>query len=306
MDSQMAPPKQRLSKSVDTLSRVNHVTSLCPGDAPLCQSTPELPVACRRSALPRQRSVWRRSITRMRDDLSHFGRYLRRSFTDGSDRPDVVARIVPTQQSRDQDNQGSDDNQERPVRRIVIGRSYRNRKSGERRSWLRDEGDTLDQPDHNFSSSLVLKSLRDGQFSAEISLRQLPPGDLIIYVRGHELELVLERSPAVRDKRHRISVPSHQGVVELPIFVDENSLTFVQDPDNDCLVVSGRTKGCMSRRRSLSYSVIQSKAENKPFWKAVCRKLGFRRAKSQDSIIRSQSMDEKAFKVKEYSKESVW
>ncbi|KAK2141722.1 hypothetical protein LSH36_1053g01022 [Paralvinella palmiformis] len=308
MESQMAPPKQRLSKSVDTLLRVNHLTSLCPADMTrpaLCQSTPELPVACRRSALPRERSVWRRSIIRMRDDLSQFGRYLRRSFTDASEREFVVP-IVPPEVQYDHVTGEETAAADRPTRRITIGRYCRNRKSSDRRSWSRDDGDVLDQPDHNFSSSLVLRSLQDGHFSAELSLRQLPPGDLVIYIRGHELEIVLDRSPSIQDRRHRVSVPSYQGVVELPIFVDENSLMFAQDAARESLVVTGRTKGCLARRRSLSYSVLQSKAEGRPFWKAVCRKLGFRRAKSHDSITRSQSVDDKAFRVREYSRETVW
>jgi hypothetical protein len=178
------------------------------------------------------------------------------------------------------------------VRRIIIGaEDYKSRsKSGSKHSMESDQSDDLELPDHNLSSSLVLKSLKDGNFSAGISLRDLPPGDLTVYVRGHKLDFFMERRHSCPDIKHRITIPLHYGVVDLPIFVDENSLTFAQDPQKDVLFIHGRTKGYFSRRRSLSQSMIHPSKEGS-FWKTIRKKFGFKQTRGLDSIVRSISMD---------------
>jgi hypothetical protein len=176
------------------------------------------------------------------------------------------------------------------IRRIVIGECNKIRsKSNSKHSIESDQSDDLELPDHNLSSSVVIKSLKDGNFSAEISLRDLPSGDLTLYVHGHELDIFLERSH-LQDRKHRISHPQHYGVVHLPIFVDEKSLLFAQDALKDVLFIDGRTKFYFSRRRSLSHGTLHTvglKDNGRNFWKVVSEKFGLKRAHSHECVEQS-------------------
>ena len=286
MAKHMIVAAPRLSRSVDELSANDHDNL-----SPLCKSTPSLSVSGTPRSPERHRATWRWNITHMRKDVSRIGRYLHRSLTDSSE---AVTQTIPDIQCHHINADGTYSQR----RRITIGaEDEKNRsKSSSKHSMTSIQSDELDIPDHNFSSSLVLKSLKDGNFSAEISLCELPPGDLIIDIRGHELDFSVERSHTVKDKKHRISIPQHYGCADLPIFVDETSLVFAQDAQKDMLFVNGKTKGYFARRRSLSHSMLQTigaKRSGRNIWKIICSKMGFKGSHSQGTIVRSVSMDAK-------------
>ena len=137
----------------------------------------------------------------------------------------------------------------------------------------------------------MITSLKEGYFTAEISLQQIPMDNLVISVSGHELEIMVDKTyTSKHSKKHKISIPYHYGVVDLPIFVDTTSLAFAQDSDRNILIVQGQTKGCFSRRRSISFNMIpllgySSKDTPSAKWKGLLQKLGLWHTRSQGTVV---------------------
>ena len=104
-----------------------------------------------------------------------------------------------------------------------------------------------DSPLRNISASLVVRSLFDGMFCAEVPLGQVPVGELILRERSNNLIMITKPlSP-------KTAVAKAFGYIELPIFVDPITLEFELATDtSDVLVVRGMMKGGQRRRQGSS------------------------------------------------------
>ena len=117
--------------------------------------------------------------------------------------------------------------------------------------------DEYDNGDKNANPTLALGSLRNGRFSAGITLNKFPSGgDLIIRVSGYKLDFfwLAERPKSSRRSSSHNMVntkPVHCNNVDLPMYVDPHNLDFNLDNDTK-ITVSGKTKGFLARRKSIS------------------------------------------------------
>lgn len=157
----------------------------------------------------------------------------------------------------------------------------------------------LDQPDHNFTSHLLLTGLENGRFRAEIPLQDLSAEDLLLRIRGYELEIIVNISCCEKcEKKNRLAVPYHIGIIDLPIFVEPKSLQFGHDAERNVILLDGDAKGCFVRRRSASFGsgVQLLKNEGAPSsrrrssmgekWKKLLWKIGPRKAcVSEENIL---------------------
>lgn len=105
-----------------------------------------------------------------------------------------------------------------------------------------------DLPTHQFTTSLTSTDVRNGRFTARLPVHAIPRGDVMIRMRSGRLEVL--RRELDQSTAHELS-----GVVELPIYVDPDSVTVRHEPLEQCLVIDASTKGCRPselRRRSVS------------------------------------------------------
>jgi len=92
--------------------------------------------------------------------------------------------------------------------------------------------------------------VRDGGFTARLPVDVMPHGDVMIRMCNGYLEVL---QTEMNDQR--CAVRRLCGVIELPIYVDTDSVTVRHDPQQQCLVIEATTKGCQRgalRRRSVS------------------------------------------------------
>jgi len=92
--------------------------------------------------------------------------------------------------------------------------------------------------------------VRDGLFTARLPVDVMPHGDVMIRMRNGRLEVL--QTVMKEDER---AARRLRGVIELPIYVNTDSVTVRHDPLNHCLVIDAATKGCQRatlRRRSVS------------------------------------------------------
>jgi len=134
-------------------------------------------------------------------------------------------------------------------RRVIIESSLSATRSASRRRRPTTPTDDCDFVNHDhdadrpreFATSLTSTEVRDGKFAARLPVDVLPRGDIMIRMRRGRLELV-QVAPATGR--------CVCGVIELPMYVDVNSVTVRHDALQQSLVIEANTKGC--RRRSLS------------------------------------------------------
>ena len=142
-----------------------------------------------------------------------------------------------------------------PTVRLGARKKHRNRDrdnnhDGRRRDRYSIEDDSdlsFDVPDRNFSNSLQLTSLHDGQFNAEIAMEKIPSGHVSIRVCEYNLELTVIRrdfGDKTLDDDHRISRPYYLGNINIPIYVNPSTLQFQLDEEDRVLRMSGKMKGC--------------------------------------------------------------
>ena len=121
--------------------------------------------------------------------------------------------------------------------------------------FLLKSDDEYGNGDNNANPILSLGSLRNGNFSAGITLNKFPSGgDLIIRVSGYTLDFFwLAQRP--KSSRRGSSIyntkPVHCNNVDLPMYVDPHNLQFNLDHETR-ITVSGKTKGFLARRKSIS------------------------------------------------------
>ena len=114
-----------------------------------------------------------------------------------------------------------------------------------------NEEDTLELPDHNYSPSLQLMGLRDGCFAAELPLDALPTGQITIRIRNYKMEVIVGRRSSLVDDDHCISCPVRYGDIDIPIYVNPDTLNFEMDDADTRLYVTGLTKGYNGRSLSI-------------------------------------------------------
>ena len=110
--------------------------------------------------------------------------------------------------------------------------------------------------DKNANPILSLGSLRNGRFSAGITLNKFPVGgELVIRVSGYKLDFfwLAERPKTGRRGSHTVynHKPLHCNNVDLPMYVDPQNLDFNLDNETK-ISVHGKTKGFLCRRKSIS------------------------------------------------------
>ena len=102
------------------------------------------------------------------------------------------------------------------------------------------DSDSLDVPEKNFSSSLVLTQLQYGKFTSMLALGHLPVTNVCILVCGYRLEIFRDtrRSNLMKlDRKYKL------GDIDIPIYVNPESMTFTIDEEEDTLCIAGITKG---------------------------------------------------------------
>ena len=142
------------------------------------------------------------------------------------------------------------------VRRVAIESSLSVLRSANRcrRDATIDSGDQVDsveqerdlRPIQQFTTSLTSTDVRDGRFTARLPVDVMPRGDVMLRMRNGRLEVLhTDMSEA-----HRAPCRLY-GVIELPMYIDTESVTVRHDPLQQCLVIEATTKGAL-RRRSMS------------------------------------------------------
>lgn len=189
----------------------------------------------------RRRQLCRR-LQRVKDDLERLGHGLRKA--GGSFRgslENILYRLSPTSTRRKVIQQANG----LTVEIIRDSDAY----SGRRRTSSVEDDFVcaLDVPDHNFSTSLLLKDLYDGQFRAEIPMDKFPAGQVTIRIRNYKLEILVVRrikGQEAVDKSHRVTRPYYCGSINIPIYVNPSTLEFELDESGKTLRIRGRMKGC--------------------------------------------------------------
>ena len=123
-----------------------------------------------------------------------------------------------------------------------------------------DNDSSLDVPEKNLSSSLLLTQLRDGKFTSMIALDHLPVTNVRILVCGYRLEIFLDSRRSKLNRKHKICRPLKLGDIDIPIYVNPASLTFTIDEEEDALCIEGITKGYFPPDNQLG-----NKLTSKPF-----------------------------------------
>ena len=122
---------------------------------------------------------------------------------------------------------------------------------------VEDEDSAFLNSENNLSRNLVLGSLQDGVFCAELPLTNIPKGDLTIQVNDYKLTLIITRRSvnSMVDKKHILIKPFAVGFVEMPIYVVPLSLRFqLQWNNDDNLLIRGMMKGTLDRNGKASLS----------------------------------------------------
>jgi len=97
--------------------------------------------------------------------------------------------------------------------------------------------------------SLTSTDVRDGRFTARLPVDVMPRGDVMIRLRSGRLEVLQAEMGDEPGAARRL-----YGVIELPMYVDADSVTVQHDPLQQCLVIEATTKGF--RRRSVSLDAM--------------------------------------------------
>ena len=124
--------------------------------------------------------------------------------------------------------------------------------------------------DKNYSPSLIMHPLKEGTFSAHISLDSFPSDDnIVVKVRGYKLDIFqqkrrLDVKDWSREKTKFAQKPFKCGEIDLPIYVEPSTLQFSVNDDSD-LFIQGHMKGSMGQRLSLSADdlIIKGIRQNK-------------------------------------------
>lgn len=125
----------------------------------------------------------------------------------------------------------------------------------------------LDNKDdeHNLSSCLAIHSLKEGKFTAEISLLDCPPNDdVIIRIKHYRLEIFMQKRSKKHKKgqQHTLSQAYRCGAVDIPIYVDPATLTF-DLVDEYTLLMEGATKLCIPQQMSMSQENLNSTSSHR-------------------------------------------
>ena len=133
---------------------------------------------------------------------------------------------------------------------------------------LNDSG-YFESMDRNYSPSLIMHPLREGKFSAHISLNSFPSeDDIVVKVRRYKLDIYQQKTntegkDGSKDKQRHQPRTYKCGEIDLPIYVDSSTLKFAVD--NECdLYMQGHMKGSMGQRLSLSADDLIINGVNSP------------------------------------------
>jgi len=106
-----------------------------------------------------------------------------------------------------------------------------------------------ERPIQQFAMSLTSTDVRDGRFTARLPVDVIPRGDVMIRMRSGRLEVLQADLSDEAGATRRL-----YGVIELPMYVDADSVTVRHDALQLCLVIEATTKGF--RRRSVSLDAM--------------------------------------------------
>lgn len=100
----------------------------------------------------------------------------------------------------------------------------------------------VDHPEVNYTPFMTMTSLQDGMFTAEISMKHLPPGEDDIKIRIHNFKLEIFLVKALEATGRTPGPMQYCGSLILPIFVNPNSLDVSVDPLKDTLSIKAYCK----------------------------------------------------------------
>ena len=112
-----------------------------------------------------------------------------------------------------------------------------------------DNQERDERPIQQFAMSFTSTDVRDGRFTARLPVDVIPRGDVMIRMRSGRLEVLQAELSDEAGATRRL-----KGVIELPMYVDAESVTVRHDPLQQCLVIEATTKGF--RRRSVSLDAM--------------------------------------------------
>ena len=139
---------------------------------------------------------------------------------------------------------------------LIVHHQTDNRKRKKTKSFKdEDEEDFSDTDfyeitDKNYSPSLIMHPLKEGLFSAHISLSSFPSDDnIVLKVRGYKLDIFQQkRTPDGTKEKPKYALKSKCGEIDLPIYVEPSTLQFSVNEECD-LLIQGQMKGSMGQNR---------------------------------------------------------
>ena len=147
-------------------------------------------------------------------------------------------------------------------KRQVLNNDNSRRRQTADRSDVVDNVEHDDRPIQQFATLFTTTDIRDGRFTARLPVDVMPRGDVMIRMRNGRLEVL--QSEMIEEEQAPCRL---HGVIELPMFVDSDSVIVHHDPLQNCLVIVATIKGYrrnLVRRRSRSMDDL---------WQSGCRKI---------------------------------
>ncbi|ELU01996.1 hypothetical protein CAPTEDRAFT_192868 [Capitella teleta] len=93
----------------------------------------------------------------------------------------------------------------------------------------------VDYPENNYTPLMTMTGLQDGVFTAEISMKHLPPGEDDLKIRVHNFKLEIFLVKGLESAGKAPSSNEYCGSLILPIFVNPSSLDVSIDPLKDIM-----------------------------------------------------------------------
>ena len=243
----MYSPPRRVCQSANTSPSGSNLPS--PEDKGSSSSLPHSPEGTSPSSSPYgHRKTWFHKVTQLREDVDKISKRMKqppkRSGLRGS--VECLKTILSTKKEFD------------PTKRTLrVEKITSSRKS---KQGSKDDMCIVsyDQPDHNFTTSLLMTNLEEGHFSAELSLDNLPTGNITIRICDYKLEITVDRHHDC-GAHHKVSSPYYCGSISIPIYVMPQSLDVSLNEGRNVLELRGMTKGYQYQRLSASTSDLHSR-----------------------------------------------
>lgn len=119
---------------------------------------------------------------------------------------------------------------------------------------------SYDQADHNLTTSLLMTNLEEGYFSAELSLTNIPFGNVTVRIRDYKLEIMVDRQDRHTEHGTKPSKALYFcGSLSIPIYVVPHTLDLTLNENRNVLEMRGMTKGYQYQRMSTSAIELRSR-----------------------------------------------